>query len=59
MDDKLLKIFDAILVTDKGLVIEEVKVATVEEVIPFLTKSLGLNYVTHFVIRELEVKQFQ
>lgn len=47
MDNKL---FNAILVTDKGLVIEDVEVKEVGEVIPYLTKKLDLQEITHFVI---------
>lgn len=44
------KLFNAILVTDRGLVIEDVEVKEVGEVIPYLIKKLGLQEITHFVI---------
>lgn len=45
-----LKLFNATLVTDKGLIIEDVEVAEVGEVIPYLTKQFNINEITHFVI---------
>lgn len=44
------KLFNATLVTDKGLIIDDVMAQEVEEVIPFLIKRYGFKEVTHFVI---------
>ncbi len=43
-------LFNATLVTDKGLIIEDVLANRVEEVIPYLTLQYGLKEVIHFVI---------
>ena len=45
-----LKLFNATLVTDRGLIIEDVEAKEVGEVLPFLEKKFGLKEVTHFVI---------
>lgn len=44
------KLFNAILVTDKGLIIEDVEVKEVGEVIPYLTEQFNINEISHFVI---------
>lgn len=43
-------LFNATLVTDKGLIIDDVIAQNAEEVIPYLTKRYGIKEVIHFVI---------
>ncbi len=43
-------LFNAILVTNKGLLVKDVFANNPEEVIPYLTRRYGLKEVTHFVI---------
>ncbi|MBP9613804.1 MAG: hypothetical protein PHR87_09650 [Sulfurospirillaceae bacterium] len=43
-------LFNATLVTDKGLIIEDVLALKVEEVIPFLKERYDIKEVIHFVI---------
>lgn len=43
-------LFNATLVTNKGLIVKDVLANNPEEVIPYLTKRYGLKEVIHFVI---------
>ena len=42
--------FNAVLVTDRGLIIEDVEAQEVGEVIPYLQVKHDLREITHFVI---------
>lgn len=53
-ENKEKTLFNATLVTDKGLIVDNVMAHEVEEVIPFLTKRYGIKEVIHFVISEGE-----
>lgn len=44
------QLFNAILVTDRGLIMEDVEAQEVGEVIPYLQVKHDLHEITHFVI---------
>ena len=44
------QLFNAVLVTDRGLIIEDVEAQEVGEVIPYLRVKHDLHEITHFVI---------
>ena len=44
------QLFNAMLMTDKGFIIEDVEVQKVEKVIPYLQTKHDLRDISHFVI---------
>lgn len=44
------QLFNVVLVTDRGLIIEDVEAQEVGEVIPYLRLKHDLHEITHFVI---------
>jgi len=45
------QLFNAVLVTDRGLIIDDVEDKELDEVIPYLQDKHDLHVITHFVIR--------
>lgn len=45
------QLFNATLITDKGLIIDDVEAQEVDEVIPYLRTKHDLHEITHFVIQ--------
>ena len=45
------QLFNAALVTDRGIIIDNVEAQEVDEVIPYLRVKYDLHEVTHFVIQ--------
>lgn len=45
------QLFNAVLVTDRGLIIDDVEAQEVDEVIPYLRAKHDFHEITHFVIQ--------
>jgi len=54
MDEKLK--FNAALITDKGMVIDDVFATHVDDVLPILKEKFDLKVVSSFIIRQITNK---